>query len=190
MWPPSEVTQLQGYVEDARRLLNTAKSQHLMQLEEIRYLVLVHPLTHSHSLTSPLSPPHTLTPHTPPHTLTPLIFPHSHSPTPPLSPHTLTPPHTLTTSHSHTLYSHSHTSHPHTPSPTPHRGEEVKYQVEVREEMAQLETALASTKRDYEMLRIEFEKTVASNEQAAPIAKELQVVKSLVCTSLESDQSD
>lgn len=112
-----------------------------------------------------------------------------------ISPHTLTLPHipTLTSSHSHTshtLYSHSHTSHPHTPSPTPHRGEEVKYQVEVREEMAQLETALASTKRDYEMLRIEFEKTVASNEQAAPIAKELQVVKSLVCTSLESDQSD
>ena len=66
----------------------------------------------------------------------------------------------------------------------------MKYQVEVREEMAQLETALASTKRDYEMLRIEFEKTVASNEQAAPIAKELQVVKSLIHTSLESDQSD
>ena len=137
MCPPSEVTQLQGYVEDARRLLNTAKSQHLMQLEEIRYLVLVYPLTHSHSLTFPLSP------------------------------HTLTHPHP------------SHT-----------RGEEVKYQVEVREEMAQLETALASTKRDYEMLRIEFEKTVASNEQAAPIAKELQVVKSLIHTSLESDQSD
>ena len=53
----------------------------------------------------------------------------------------------------------------------------MKYQLEVREEMAQLETALASTKRDYEMLRIEFEKTVASNEQAAPIAKELQVYK-------------
>ena len=136
MCPPSEVTQLQGYVEDARRLLNTAKSQHLMQLEEIRYLALVH------LLTLPLSPPHIST---------------------------LTPPHTLT---------------PHT------RGEEVKYQVEVREEMAQLETALGSTKRDYEMLRIEFEKTVASNEQAAPIAKELQVVKSLVRTSLEPDQSD
>ena len=107
MCPPSEVTQLQGYVEDARRLLNTAKSQHLMQLEEIRYLVLVYPLTHSHSLTSPLSPPHTLTPHTPyiptltpPHTLTPLIFPHSHSPTPPLSPHThISHSHHLTLTH-------------------------------------------------------------------------------------------
>ena len=108
-----------------------------------------------------------------------------------ISPHTLTLPHTptLTSSHSHLLtLTPPHTlTHPH-PSHT--RGEEVKYQVEVREEMAQLETALASTKRDYEMLRIEFEKTVASNEQAAPIAKELQVVKSLVCTSLESDQSD
>ena len=57
----------------------------------------------------------------------------------------------------------------------------MKYQLEVREEMAQLETALASTKRDYELLRIEFEKTVASNEQAAPIAKELQVC---VCYSV------
>lgn len=52
-----------------------------------------------------------------------------------------------------------------------HRQEELKYQVEVREEMAQLEGALASVKHDYEILRIEFEKTIASNEQAAPIAK-------------------
>ena len=43
--------------------------------------------------------------------------------------------------------------------------------------MTQLETALLATKRDYEVLRIEFERTVASNEQAAPIAKELQVRK-------------
>ena len=43
--------------------------------------------------------------------------------------------------------------------------------------MVQLETALLATKRDYELLRIEFERTVVSNEQAAPIAKELQVRK-------------
>ena len=55
------------------------------------------------------------------------------------------------------------------------RGEELKYQMEVREEMNQLETALFSAKRDYELLRIDFERTMASNEQAAPIAKELQV---------------
>ena len=66
----------------------------------------------------------------------------------------------------------------------------MKYQLEVREEMAQLETALASTKRDYEMLRIEFEKTVASNEQAAPIAKELQV-NAVTCPYKPwTDQSD
>ena len=55
------------------------------------------------------------------------------------------------------------------------RGEENKYQLEVREEMGQLENALLSAKRDCELLRIEFERTIASNEQAAPIAKELQV---------------
>ena len=102
MCPLSEVTQLQGYVEDARRLLNTAKSQHLMQLEEIRYLVLVHPLTHSHSLTSPLSPPDTHTSHT--------LYSHSHTSSHPHTPYisTLTLPHTPTlTSHSHTS-SHSH----------------------------------------------------------------------------------
>ena len=62
-----------------------------------------------------------------------------------------------------------------------YRGEETKYQVEVREEMGQLEAALLTTKRDYELLRIEFERTVASNEQAAPIARELQVSYSSVC---------
>ena len=61
------------------------------------------------------------------------------------------------------------------------RGEENKYQLEVREEMGQLETALLATKRDYELLRIEFERTVASNEQAAPIAKELQVRRKASC---------
>lgn len=55
------------------------------------------------------------------------------------------------------------------------RGEESKYQLEVREEMGQLENALLATKRDYELLRVEFERTIASNEQAVPIAKELKV---------------
>ena len=51
------------------------------------------------------------------------------------------------------------------------RTEEVKYENEVREEMAQLEILLATSKRDYELLRIEFEKRMAANEQAAPLAK-------------------
>lgn len=52
-----------------------------------------------------------------------------------------------------------------------YRAEEVKYEGEVREEMAQLEALLAGAKRDYELLRIEFEKRMAANEQAAPLAK-------------------
>lgn len=54
------------------------------------------------------------------------------------------------------------------------RAEEAKYTKEAREEMSRLEVLLAASKRDYELLRVEHEKTLASNEQAAPIAKELQ----------------
>ena len=66
------------------------------------------------------------------------------------------------------------------------RGEENKYQLEVREEMGQLENALLATKRDYELLRIEFERTIASNEQAAPIAKELKVGRERCTQSLKT----
>ena len=51
------------------------------------------------------------------------------------------------------------------------RQEELQYQVEIREEMSALESSLATTKRDYELLKIEHEQKVAANEQAAPIAK-------------------
>ena len=47
----------------------------------------------------------------------------------------------------------------------------MKYESEMREEMAQLEALLASSKRDYELLKIEFDKRMAANEQAAPLAK-------------------
>ena len=47
----------------------------------------------------------------------------------------------------------------------------MKYESEVREEMGQLETLLAASKRDYELLRIEFERKAAADEQAAPLAK-------------------
>ena len=52
-----------------------------------------------------------------------------------------------------------------------YRQEETKYQMEVRGEMVAMETTLAAAKRDYQLLRIDYEKTLASNEQAAPIAK-------------------
>ena len=51
------------------------------------------------------------------------------------------------------------------------RQEELKYQAEVREEMAQMELSLAREKRAYEMLRVEHERMLASNELAAPIVK-------------------
>ena len=51
------------------------------------------------------------------------------------------------------------------------RTEEAKYSKEVRDDMSRLEGLLAATKRDYELLKMEHEKMIASNEQAAPIAK-------------------
>lgn len=40
--------------------------------------------------------------------------------------------------------------------------------------MEHLQSALASVKQEYETLRIEFERVIASNDQAAPIAKSVQ----------------
>ncbi len=57
------------------------------------------------------------------------------------------------------------------PCPSPCRQEELKYQLEVRDGMEHLQSALAAVKQEYEVLRIEFERTVASNDQAAPIVK-------------------
>lgn len=51
------------------------------------------------------------------------------------------------------------------------RQEELNYQSEVRDEMSRLETSLATAQRDHELLKIEYEQTVAANEQAAPVAK-------------------
>uniref|UniRef100_A0A1X7SKD9 E3 ubiquitin protein ligase n=1 Tax=Amphimedon queenslandica TaxID=400682 RepID=A0A1X7SKD9_AMPQE len=52
--------------------------------------------------------------------------------------------------------------------------EELNYQSEVRDEMSRIETSLATVQHDYELLKIEHEQTIAANDQAAPIAKELQ----------------
>ena len=70
------------------------------------------------------------------------------------------------------------------------RTEEVKYENEVREEMAQLETLLATSKRDYELLRIEFEKRMAANEQAAPLAKLVDPSLSLLIPLLQRTAGD
>ena len=66
----------------------------------------------------------------------------------------------------------------------------MKYQGEVREEMAGLEAALATVKRDYELLRIEYERTVASNEQAGPVAKELRLTVDSLQKSISQHKSE
>ncbi len=70
------------------------------------------------------------------------------------------------------------------------RAEEVKYQLEVREEMTVLESALAAVKRDYEVLRMEYERTVASNEQAGPVAKELRVTVDSLQKTISQHKSE
>lgn len=65
------------------------------------------------------------------------------------------------------------------------RTEEAKYSKEVREEMSRLEVLLAATKRDYELLRIEHEKTISSNEQATPIAKELKATVDILQKTIQ-----
>lgn len=46
------------------------------------------------------------------------------------------------------------------------QNDEVALQRKVRTEVFQLEDTLAQVKKEYEMLRIEFEQTLAANEQA------------------------
>ena len=56
--------------------------------------------------------------------------------------------------------------------------------------MTLLENALAAVKHDYELLRIEFERTVASNEQAGPIAKELRVTVESLQKTISQHKSE
>ncbi|KAM8924199.1 E3 ubiquitin-protein ligase BRE1A isoform 2-T2 [Pelodytes ibericus] len=52
--------------------------------------------------------------------------------------------------------------------------DEVSLQKKVRTEVIQLEDTLAQVRKEYEMLRIEFEQTLAANEQAGPINREMR----------------
>ncbi|MBN3299407.1 BRE1A ligase, partial [Amia calva] len=52
--------------------------------------------------------------------------------------------------------------------------DEVGLQRKVRTEVIQLEDTLAQVRKEYEMLRIEFEQTLAANEQAGPINREMR----------------
>ncbi|KAM9325261.1 E3 ubiquitin-protein ligase BRE1A [Gastrophryne carolinensis] len=52
--------------------------------------------------------------------------------------------------------------------------DEMALQKKVRTEVIQLEDTLAQVRKEYEMLRIEFEQTLAANEQAGPINREMR----------------
>ena len=52
--------------------------------------------------------------------------------------------------------------------------EELLAQKKLRTEVIQLEDMLAQVRKEYEMLRIEFEQNLAANEQTGPINKEMR----------------
>ena len=52
--------------------------------------------------------------------------------------------------------------------------EELLAQKKLRNEAIQLEDLLAQVRKEYEMLRIEFEQNLAANEQTGPINKEMR----------------
>ena len=62
--------------------------------------------------------------------------------------------------------------------------------MEVREEMTLLENALSAVQHEYQVLRMDFERTVASNEQAAPIAKELRVTVDSLQKTISQHKSE
>uniref|UniRef100_A0A8C7Y5P4 E3 ubiquitin protein ligase n=1 Tax=Oryzias sinensis TaxID=183150 RepID=A0A8C7Y5P4_9TELE len=54
------------------------------------------------------------------------------------------------------------------------RTDELSLQKKLRTEVIQLEDTLAQVRKEYEMLRIEFEQNLAANEQAGPINREMR----------------
>lgn len=54
------------------------------------------------------------------------------------------------------------------------KSEELMAQKKLRTEVIQLEDLLAQLRKEYEMLRIEFEQNLAANEQTGPINREMR----------------
>ncbi|KAF5904967.1 E3 ubiquitin-protein ligase BRE1A isoform X1, partial [Clarias magur] len=68
--------------------------------------------------------------------------------------------------------------------------DEVSLQRKVRTEVIQLEDTLAQVRKEYEMLRIEFEQTLAANEQAGPINREMRHLISTLQTHNQQMKSE
>ncbi len=54
------------------------------------------------------------------------------------------------------------------------QSEELLVQKKLRTEVIQLEDMLSQVRKEYEMLRIEFEQNLAANEQTGPINREMR----------------
>ena len=54
------------------------------------------------------------------------------------------------------------------------QSDELLRQKQLRTEVIQLEDMLAQVRKEYEMLRIEFEQQLAANEQTGPINREMR----------------
>lgn len=65
------------------------------------------------------------------------------------------------------------------------QSEELTRQKNLRGELIQLEDVLGQLRKEYEMLRIEFEQNLAANEQTGPINKEMRHL----ITSLQNHNS-
>lgn len=74
-------------------------------------------------------------------------------------------------------------------SPLCVQNDEVTLQRKVRTEVFQLEDTLAQVRKEYEMLRIEFEQTLAANEQAGDYQLVVYVVTRFPNRSFDSHQS-
>lgn len=64
------------------------------------------------------------------------------------------------------------------------QNDEVTLQRKVRTEVFQLEDTLAQVRKEYEMLRIEFEQTLAANEQAGDYQLVVYMVTRFIVTEL------
>lgn len=61
---------------------------------------------------------------------------------------------------------------------SPEQSDELSLQKKLRTEVIQLEDTLAQVRKEYEMLRIEFEQNLAANEQAGTFQAHLHTFES------------
>ena len=63
-------------------------------------------------------------------------------------------------------------------------------QRELRNEMLEQENSLETVRRDYEMLRLEFDQNLANNEQSGPLYKEVKTLINLSTQQLQQQKAE